>query len=203
MRNKTLKLIILLVLVLLGFNYSFRAFNFNPKHQIGDKIDSLNGVTVFYNGGVNNSTGRNLTQDKYNLGIKYQCVEFVKRYYYEVYHHKMPDAYGNAKDFFDKKLKDGEKNNKRDLLQFTNPSKTKPENGDLLIYSPTLFNRFGHVAIIAKVESGSVEIIQQNPGPFASSHETYELKQTNQTWKIENPRIWGWLRKDTVDQNQY
>lgn len=36
-------------------------------------------VAIYFNGGVNMSQGRNLTIDGYNLGIRYQCVEFVKR----------------------------------------------------------------------------------------------------------------------------
>ena len=46
-------------------------------HQIGDVIDSFNGVAVYYNGPVNNVSGRNLSPDGYNLGQKQQCVEFV------------------------------------------------------------------------------------------------------------------------------
>jgi hypothetical protein len=69
-------------------------------------VDTLNRVKVYYNGGVSNSEGRNLTQEVYNIGVKYQCVEFIKRYYYEHLHNKMPDNYGNAIDYFDTTLKD-------------------------------------------------------------------------------------------------
>lgn len=87
--------------------------NWNSKHEVGDIVDNFNGVNIYYNGGVSNSEGRNLSADGYNIGIKYQCVEFVKRYYYEYLNHKMPDAYGNAIDFYDKALKDGSINVKR------------------------------------------------------------------------------------------
>ncbi|WP_413044376.1 hypothetical protein [Pseudomonas sp. YJ42] len=63
--------------------------------------------------------GRNLTQDGYNLGLRYQCVEFVKRYYFERHGHRMPDSYGHAKDFFDPQVGDGALNARRGLLQFT------------------------------------------------------------------------------------
>ena len=56
---------------------------------------------------MNNVSGRNVTVDGYNLGLKYQCVEFVKRYYYKHYRHKMPNSYGNAKDFFIAQISDG------------------------------------------------------------------------------------------------
>ena len=67
---------------------SFQKFDFKNDFTIGQKIDSLNGVYVFYNGNVSHVMGRNTTKDGYNLGLKYQCVEFVKRYYYEYFNHK-------------------------------------------------------------------------------------------------------------------
>src|SRR5699024_1940891 len=128
------------------------------EHQIGDKIDSLNGVYVYYNDKVTNVSGRNLTPDGYNLGLKYQCVEFVKRYYYEHYNHKMPDSYGHAKDFFIEGLSDGAFVKRRNLYQYSNPGKTKPKEGDLLVYGPTAFNAYGHVAIVSKVKRNKIEI---------------------------------------------
>jgi surface antigen len=170
--------------------------NLNPSYTIGQPIDSLNGVYVYYNGGASNVSGRNLMADGYNLGLKYQCVEFVKRYYYEYLNHKMPDSYGNAKDFFDLKLKDGQKNKQRDLIQYQNPSQTKPKVGDLLIFKGTIFNKYGHVAIVSKVTDREIEIIQQNPGQFAQSRKTISLNKQGDKWQIKKKRILGWLRKE-------
>lgn len=196
MKKKFLKIILIILVIGFTANYVFRKFNFNQNYRIGDKIDSLHGVFVYYNGDVAHILERNKTEDGYNLGMKYQCIEFVKRYYYQNYHHKMPDSYGNAKDFFDHKLADGAKNKKRDLLQFTNPSSSKPQIGDLLIYSETTFNKFGHVAIISEVKDDEIEIIQQNPGRFSPSREHFKLKFNNNKWKIDHSRILGWLRKE-------
>lgn len=185
-----------LLLFLFSGIWAFKKFNFNSEHTIGQPLDSLNGICVYYNGGVNNVTDRNLTADNYNLGLKYQCVEFVKRYYYEHFNHKMPDSYGHAKDFFNEKLSDGQKNEKRNLIQYTNPSSSKPKVNDLLIYSGTIFNRFGHVAIVSNVTANEIEIIQQNPGPFSKSRETFSLTEKEGKWTINNDRILGWLRKE-------
>ena len=179
--------------VFLSFK-AIKKINFNRDHVVGEKIDSLNNVYVFYNGGVDNVTERN-TKDGYNLGLKYQCVEFVKRYYYEYYNHKMPDTYGHAKSFFNPKFSDGNINTQRNLFQFKNPSRTKPQIGDLIVFKGSLLNRYGHVAIISKVSENQVEIIQQNPGPFSSSRELIGITFENNTWKINNNRILGWLRK--------
>lgn len=148
-------------------NYFFKNFNFNFKYTVGDKIDSLNGVYVYYNGGVNHVDERNLTSDGYNIGLKYQCVEFVKRYYYQKYNHKMPNASGHAKEFFNRTLNDGSYNKDRDLIQFSNPSNHKPEVGEIIIFDSNTFNKYGHVAIISNVTDTEIEIIQQNAGPYS------------------------------------
>lgn len=176
--------------------WSFKHFNFNSEHQVGQKIDSLNNVIVFYNGGVSNISGRNTTADGYNLGLKYQCVEFVKRYYYQHLNHKMPDSYGNAKDFFDKNLSDGQHNISRNLTQYSHPSTQQPKVDDLLIFDGHFANKFGHVAIVSNVSETEIEIIQQNPGPFGKSRETFSLTQVDGKWVLDEDQILGWLRKE-------
>ncbi|MDX5320864.1 MAG: CHAP domain-containing protein [Bacteroidota bacterium] len=172
------------------------AGSLSTQHEIGDRIDSLNGVYVYYNGSVSHVGGRNLAPDGYNLGLKYQCVEFVKRYYYEYYHHKMPDSYGHALSFFKPELGDGAQNPDRGLLQFKNGGSTMPVVGDLIVFDGNLFNEFGHVAIISRVDSSSIEIIQQNPGPSADSRAEIPLVFVNQKWKVKRSDCLGWLRKE-------
>jgi len=195
-----IKKTVLILISVLALGYAglkvVKKVNLNRNYKIGQPLDSLNGVKVYYNGGVDHVLERNVTKDNYNLGLKYQCVEFVKRYYYEHLNHKMPDAYGHAKDFFDPKVKDGEFNVKRNLIQYSNPSKSKPQVGDLIIFSGSVLNRFGHVAIISKVSEDEVEIIQQNPGPFSSSRENFTLETQKGNYKIDNDRLLGWLRKE-------
>jgi surface antigen len=196
--KKRKRIIVIIIILMMGYAgyWSYMHLNFNSSYKIGQPIDSLNGVKVYYNGGIDHVSGRNLTYDNYNLGLKYQCVEFVKRYYFEYLKHKMPDSYGHAVDFFNKDLKDGEKNIKRDLIQYCNPSKSKPKINDLIIMSGTITNKYGHVAIVSNVTENSIEIIQQNPGQFSKSRETFSLVQQDDKWKIKNNRILGWLRKE-------
>lgn len=163
------------------------------KDKIGTVVDQFNGVDVYYNGSTGNVSGRNLTQDGYNLGQKYQCVEFIKRYYYQRFNHKMPDSYGHAKNYFDESIPDGQLNPKRNLLQFHNGSPTKPQVDDIIVFG---LSRYGHVAIISKVTDDEIEIVQQNPGPNASSRATYPLIFKDGIWKIDNFRVLGYLRKN-------
>lgn len=108
----------------------------------------------------------------------------------------MPDSYGHAKSFFDSEIQDGEINKQRDLFQFTNPSNTKPAVSDLIVMDGSISNKYGHVAIVSEVTENNIEIIQQNPGPRASSRKRIKIKQTyDGKWKIESSRILGWLRK--------
>ncbi len=163
--------------------------------EVGRPVDSLNGVYVYYNGSVGNVSGRNLADDGYNLGLRYQCVEFVKRYYYEHLEHRMPDSYGHAKDFFDASIGDGRVNPARNLLQYRNPGASSPRVDDLLVFDATSFNPYGHVAIVSAVDGDELEIIQQNPGPLASSRDRIKVVRQGRSWRVDHGSVLGWLRK--------
>ena len=194
MKKRIIIFFTILGIVIVAYNLGKR-YNINFQYEVGQPIDSLNHVVVYYNGGVSNNSGRNTSEDNYNIGIKYQCVEFVKRYYFEHLKHKMPNAFGNAKDFFDEKIEDGELNEARDLFQYRNGSKYKPEPNDLIVFSGSVFNKYGHVAIISEVNGNEIEIVQQNPGPYGKSRETIKLNKDNNKWTVENDKTLGWLRK--------
>ena len=196
---KTRRLLAGLVALLLVLAFVWWHFPRKPHPPLdprwGSAIDSYQNVTVYFNGSVGTTNGRNTAPDGYNLGMKYQCVEFVKRFYYEHLHHKMPDSYGNARDFFDSTVRDGARNAKRDLTQYTNPSSSQPRVDDLVVLDGTEFNRYGHVAIICAVAEHELTLIQQNPGPSRPSRVAMAVKLTDGKWHIENPRVLGWLRK--------
>jgi surface antigen len=175
------------------FTAIFGTASFNPS--VGDIIDQLNGVAIHYNGRSFKAThGRNRTPDGYNIGLKFQCVEFVKRYYYEYYNHKMPYAGGNAKDFFNKNLEDRAYNKNRDLMQYRNVRTYLPQAGDLLVYDSYPGNPFGHVAIVSEVGSDYVEIVQQNMG--SRSREKLKLVKYLDYYTVADYYVLGWLRKE-------
>lgn len=159
-------------------------------------IDEHNGVAIYFNGQVTNVHGRHVTADGYNLGLKYQCVEFVKRYYYEYLNHRMPDTYGHAKDFFKPGIINGDYNRERGLSQYINGAGHKPMPNDLVVYGPNRYNPYGHVAIVDYVSADRVHIVQQNPGPNNPSRTSYALEKVNDRWKIMHTDVLGWLRKD-------
>lgn len=194
MRRLLTWLAALLLLVVCTFYLATR-LNVNPTRSVGEVIDTFNGVHVFYNGGVGHVSERVLSPDGYNIGLKYQCVEFVKRYYYERFGHKMPMDRGHAKDFYNPSIKNGELSLERGLLQFSNGMGDVPKVEDLVVFSPWLLNRYGHVAIVSAVGADFVEVIQQNPGPFGSSRERYAIIFDTGTARIDHPRLLGWLRR--------
>ena len=159
----------------------------------GDKIDEWNNVSVYHNGLMRNVHGRNVSSDGYNIGLKWQCVEFIKRYYYEHLKHKMPNSYGNAKDFFDKQLGDGKFNQDRGLVQYSNGGMSCPEPNDIIIFDASQLNKFGHVAIVINVYDDEVETIQQNDIVYGTRR-SLEFEMDNGNCSINNSRILGWLR---------
>ena len=177
-----------LIIICIGF-LSFTDFDIYR----GEVLDSFNGVPVYYNGeNFTNVSGRNVTSDGYNLGLKYQCVEFVKRYYYEHYHHKMPNSYGHAKEFFNKNLPDRAFNQERGLLQFRNVRTHKPMVGDILVYNGYPGNPFGHMGIISEVADDHIVLIQQNFG--TKTRQTLKLVEFAGIYTIADYDILGWLR---------
>ena len=187
--------IITLVMVVLGFliliNSPYRCILIKP--QYATIIETYNGVHVYYNG---NNPGKNLrstSADGYNLGLKYQCVEFVKRYYYERLNHKMPESYGHAKSFINPTLQDGGLNKQRNLIQHLNGSTVAPKQDDILVFGPSRFNEYGHVAIVVSFNQGRLTVVQQNVG-CRTRDKFNVIKKKNGYW-VENDRVLGWLRK--------
>lgn len=161
------------------------------KNGIGNIIDTYKGVNVYYNGeDYGKNHGKSYSKDGYYYGYKWQCVEYVKRFYYEAKNHKMPDVYGNAKDFFDDDLNQGDLNKKRGLYQYKNGGDEKPQEDDLLVFTDTTY---GHVVIISEVYDDYVEVVQQNMGQ--DSRDKFDLKYIDGKYYIGGKREpAGWLR---------
>lgn len=187
---------VLLALAVPVFAYTvLTRLDLDPRYEHGDVVDRFNGVAVYYNGGVNQVSGRHRAPDGYNLGLSWQCVEFVKRYYYERFGHRMPETRGHARSFFAPDLPDGALNPARGLLQFRNGGGTLPQADDILVFGPGLFNPYGHVAIAVSLNAQGLTLVQQNPGPWAASRETLPLELGAGVRRVGEARLLGWLRR--------
>lgn len=160
--------------------------------DFGKALDSFNHVKIYYNGSIRNVLGRNITPDGYNLGLKYQCVEFVKRYYYEHFNHKMPVSNGHAKEYFDSGLSEGAFNKRRGLIQYANKGTVSPKVNDIIVFGADQKNIYGHIAIVSKVGSDYVELVQQNVG--RQTRVVFPLIHNGSSWTIDRDEILGWLR---------
>jgi len=197
MKNISKKLLILIMVILLIGGGIFIAnkihqSSVDKKNGIGKVLDSYKGVDVYYNGDeYSQNHGKNYNKDGYYYGYKWQCVEYIKRFYYEAKNHKMPDVYGNAKDFFDDNVDNGKVNEKRGLIQYKNGEDEKPKSDDILIFTDTTY---GHIVIVSEVGDNFIEVIQQNMGSLA--RDRFELIYKEGKYFVGGKRVpAGWLRK--------
>lgn len=158
---------------------------------VGRPLDSYRNVPVYGNGLFYfRSYGRHYASDGYYFGQKWQCVEFIKRFYFEAFGHRMPDVMGHAKDFFDPAIPHRGLNARRDMIQFVNGGDEPPAPDDLLVFRDT---RFGHVAIVSAVNGDQVEVIQQNI--LGRTRQAFALSRENGAYSVTAPRSpAGWLR---------
>lgn len=163
--------------------------------EVGMKIDSYKGVAVYNNGkDYTENHGKNYSKDGYFYGYKWQCVEYIKRFYYEAKEHKMPDVYGNAKDFFDVKVKQGNLNKSRGLYQYRNGDNVKPEVDDIIVFNNT---KYGHIAIVSDIGKDYIEIVQQNI--YDTPRQKLSLTESNGIYTVGTSRKpAGWLRINKV-----
>ncbi len=159
--------------------------------KTGKVLDSYRGVQVCDNGLLFfRSHGRHYSLDGYYYGQKWQCVEFIKRFFYDAKAHKMSDVMGHAKSFFDDTLPEGALNRRRGLLQYRNGSSEKPCPDDLLVFTDT---KYGHVGVVTDVEPTSIQIIQQNI--LFHTRQRFSLVASNGHFFVTSPRTpAGWLR---------
>ncbi len=178
-------MIITIITVMSGLYYH------RAHPQIGTVVDSYRGVAVYYNGqNIERSHGQNYSPDGYCYGQKWQCVEFAKRYYYIALQHRMPDAFGNANDFWDERVAAGKLNHRRGLLQYRNGGEIRPQVDDLLVFTN---GPYGHVAVICEVGEDSIVVVQQN----VQGHTRQSLTLTQRDGHYYIGDSWqpaGWLR---------
>jgi surface antigen len=194
--RKFFKIFFLLLILLISVYFIFFSKRYplsviTHSLKVGDSVDAFNGVIVYNNGmDYPKSYGKHYSKDSFYYGKKWQCVEYIKRYYYDHLHFSMPDGMGNAKDFYDPQVNNGRLNKRRGLVQFRNDSISRPAVNDILVFG----GKYGHVAIVTKVNDNEIEVIQQNI--YMTPREKFPLKQVNGIYSVgERKKPNGWLRK--------
>jgi surface antigen len=188
-RGNNMKKILLSILIVLIASSGI--YVYTESKRIGQVTDSYKNVQVHFNGiAYSKAYGESYSKDGYCYGMKWQCVEYVKRFYYLIKNHKMPNGYGNAKDFYNPYVTQGGLNKDRGMLQYRNEGNMKPKADDLLVFAD---RKYGHVGIITKVTKTYIEIIQQNV--YSKTRARYSLKYKNGNYYVGTTRKpAAWLR---------
>jgi hypothetical protein len=158
------------------------------KIAAGIEMGSLDSIPIYFNNSDTGNLGRHYFQDdskEYDYGLKWQCVEFARRYYHDVLGIKFTTK-GHAREYFEDASGHG-------LTAFENGSTEKPKYQDLFVAK---YGSTGHIAVISEVTDTTVTIAQQNVGmiPIQTFALSKEIKEGKTYWTIKNP-MFGWCRK--------
>lgn len=160
----------------------------------GTQVGSYAGIPAYSNGTVAYNSGTNNYIDGNYIGLKWQCVEYVRRYYYLVKGMNLAAAHtGNANTFYANASTMG-------LSAYANGGSTPPQEGDLLTSAG---GSYGHVAIVRSVSGSQVCAIEQNFAnttsdnnhcmTLTSSGGAYALSGFNGSYSVQ-----GWLRRPSA-----
>ncbi|MBP8966207.1 MAG: CHAP domain-containing protein, partial [Paludibacteraceae bacterium] len=157
----------------------------NCVTPFGTLLGSFNGVDAYSNCNTNYySEIHNYWGGTYT-GIKWQCVEYVNRYYKIVYGLDLfgTKCFGNANSYYSNAKNAG-------LLAYPNGGSIAPQVGDILCSNGMTY---GHVAIVMEVGTNFVKVIHQN---FSNSNCFMTLNRSGNTVSGFNGNypIEGWVR---------
>ena len=138
------------------------------------------------------------SQNKYNkgrkgskyeniiYGLKYQCVEFARRWVVHVFNVVFEDV-NNADDIFQlSHAKNIETNKSVPFIHIKNNKNEFPKPNDIIIWKKcNLYKNTGHVAIVTKIISNSMVQIAEQNGETSNG-----IRNINP----HNKNIIGWMR---------
>jgi surface antigen len=153
--------------------------------SFGSWVGSFNGVDAYSNGSNLYDSG------SYSCcGLKWQCVEYVNRYYVQALGHQNLKGTGHAKSYFGTAASKG-------LVAYTNTNAAPPAVNDMLASAG---GAFGHIAIVREVGPDYVKVIHQNWSNTQSDNaKTLWMSFSNGKYTVSgfsaNYPVQGWLRK--------
>jgi surface antigen len=157
--------------------------------SFGTYLGQFNTVAAYSNGSVNYNSGQRNSVNGVDTGLKWQCVEFVRRYFYTIF--GISPNGGDALNWYANAPALG-------LERHPNGGTTPPQVGDILCKGYTPGTPFGHVAIIKRVENNRVYTAQQNVSQDSTDLDKWlPLTVSNGTYFVGDSSIQGWLRKPT------
>lgn len=183
---------LIVCLTLLTFCQVFFVPAAYASRPFGTYLGQFNTVAAFSNGGgcLSNCTS---TINGVYIGEKWQCVEYVRRYYYTIFNTDLASLYlGNAEFWYANGPRMG-------LTQYVNggEQRVSPQPGDILCSEG---GTNGHIAIVKGVSNGKVYTVQQNfQNEPSDTDKALTLTINNGRYVIgnmdSNLPVTGWLRK--------
>lgn len=176
--------------VFITFIFFSSQFVFSDPY--GTLLGNFNNVNCYSNGTNGYVSNDYNTYNGTNTGMKWQCVEFVNRYYLQIYNLNIRVAGHNATDYFPNAAAHG-------LIPYSNINSISPQVGDLLCFQG---NTYGHVAIVREVGTTYLKVAQQNVSNTSSDiNYNVTMSVANGLYNVNGSSIGngytcqGWLRK--------
>jgi surface antigen len=171
-----------------------RNSDFETEIKKGIVVGSLDGVPGYFNGlQVGADYGSNFASNETYLGLKWQCVEYIRRYYFKVFGIYLKFT-GNAKMWKIAGVADGARApaSKHGLLQYNylDGFSVKPQRGDIIVWTA---GDFGHVAIVGTATDDVISLAQQNVNKVIFRSDV-ELQKSGDRWKIKGSEPAALLR---------
>jgi len=116
-------------------------------------------------------------------GKKWQCVEFVRRYYMQIHGLTFPSVV-NAYEMMKLTEVIDIRTRQSYPCTFHSSLESTPQKDDILILE---HEEYGHTAVIVGIQGDRIRIAEQNWKPWVASYYSRELS-------VDDPRIIGWLR---------
>jgi len=170
MKIKYIKILLIILIIILAII----VYNFAPRtYKFGDKIGTFDGVTAYSNQrDETNSSAPNYYNGIYT-GIKWQCVEFVRRYLQV----KQGVTFSDVDSAFEIPNAQFTTLNGKPI-HMTNELKV----GSIIVWPKNFEDKCpdGHVAIVSSVTSAGITVVEQNyiDNKFNRFIKKNELKNT-------------------------
>lgn len=161
-------------------NWSVSSSN-QTNLSFGSIYGYIGNTAVYSNGPKYTSTSRN-SVNGYDTGLAYQCVELVRRFYYQYYGKQMGKGY-DAKNFFANAYRWG-------MTAYSNGGGMAPKPGDVLCFNGNEGGGAGHVSLVAEVAADYVIVVQQNV--YKDTHVGKKLSRSGNRINVAN--LQGWIR---------
>ena len=178
-------------LVVILFILVFMPYQFTKAVGFGIQVGDFNGIVAYSNGSTSYYSGLSNYVGGVYTGIKWQCVEYVQRYYVETYDLNIKPFFGNANSFYNQANASA-----AGLQIYPNGGNEGLQVGDILCSNG---GAYGHIAIVREVAANYVKVIQQNwlnhsgDNSFTLTRNGNTISGFNSSYQIN-----GWLRNPTI-----